>query len=162
MLGPEVQALSACRRRPAMKRKSFVTGVVWWIPIGCLLLASAATPAEKARPPQRSDGSRAKLYGDVKAVKNTTGRITAVTLVSVNKVTYKVTLDENGKKLGEAMSGKKAAVIGRVSGEGAERCLTVESYGEIKKAAKQEEKKTKTPPRRRPGTRKRSTRKRAK
>jgi len=144
-----------------MRRKRVAVGMVLCAAVQWLLLASAAAPAEEAKPPQRPSGSRVKLYGQVAAVRDRTGKITAVDLVSINEVTYKVVLDENGKKLGEAMSGKRAAVIGRVSGEGKERSLTVESFSDIKKEAKQEEKKTRTPPRRTSGTGKRSTRKRA-
>jgi hypothetical protein len=76
----------------------------------------------------------------------------------VNRVTYQIALDENGKRFGEAMNGKRAAVIGRVSGEGEVRSLAVERFEEIKKGAEPQETKTSTPPRRRSGTTRRTTR----
>jgi hypothetical protein len=133
-----------------------------------LLLALPATAgSEPKSEPKRvppSQGSRAKLYGTVKATRDSAGAVTAVALVSVNRVTYQVVLNETGKKLGTDMDGKRAVVIGRVSGEGDVRSVNVESFEDAAKATKADEKKAKTtPPRRKTTTtRKTTTKKRSK
>lgn len=106
-------------------------------------LAAAARAAETEPPAPRAPAptrSRASVYGAVQVDKDKAGKITAVRLVTVNKVTYKVDLDENGLKLGEQMDGKRASVLGYVSGAGEVRPLSVLSFGEIKKDSKEQPK----------------------
>jgi len=98
--------------------------------------------------------SRARVYGAVEVDKNKFGKITAVRVVTVNKITYKVALDESGLKLGEQMDSRRASVLGYVSGTGEVRSLAVQSFGEIKKATEKPPKQKAT---KRTTTRKRTT-----
>ena len=116
-----------------------------------------AAPAAKPKattPASAPTRSRARVYGAVDVDRDKDGKITAVRITSVNKITYKVDLDENGRKLGEQMGGRRASVLGYVSGTGEVRSLAVQSFGEIKKASKEQPKQK---AKKRTTTRKRTT-----
>lgn len=99
----------------------------------CLLTAALAAAAGQPSVSTSTGRSRARVYGTVKVEKDKTDSVKSISVVTANKVTYRVTLDENGRKLGEQMDGQRASVLGYVSGTESVRSLTVLSFEEIKK-----------------------------
>ena len=90
------------------------------------------------------------------------GKVTKLTLTSVNRVEYRVALDEIGLKLAAEMDGKRAQVLGTYVVEEGARSLTVESYGVMQKDPKKVSDKKPVPKRRvtkttRPAVRKKTT-----
>ena len=116
----------------------------WAGVLGLLLIAPVAWAGE---PSVSTSGgrSRARVYGTVRVEKDKDGKITSVAVLTVNQVTYKVALDENGTKLAEQFADKRASVLGYVTGSDRERSLTVLSFGEIKKEEKNAPKQPPTP-----------------
>ena len=111
--------------------------------VACLVTAGLAALAAERSVSTSTGRTRARVYGTVKVEKDAAGALKAVSVVTVNTVTYRAAMDENGKKLGETMDGQRASVLGYVSGTGAIRSITVLSFEEIKKREP-----TKPPPRR--------------
>jgi len=72
-----------------------------------------------------------KVTGTVSVTKDDDGNITAVK-ITAGETAIKVALDENGKKLGAALAGKKAEVTGTYEGEGDAKVLKVEAFKEVK------------------------------
>ena len=120
----------------------------------CLMAAWLASAGEAAKPAKKPPLGSMTIYGNVEVEKNQAGKIAAVTVTTVNKITYRVVLDETGRGLGEAMAGKWAKIVGTPQGDGQTRSLTVYRYGLPGEDPKEEIKK------RRPATRKRATTKR--
>lgn len=92
---------------------------------GAVLLSTVCFAGEKC--PAGAVES-AKVQGVVGVTKDANGDITAVTLTAKDGAVYNVTLDENGKKLGEEMADKKVNVEGAVSEKDGQKCITVQSY----------------------------------
>ena len=74
-----------------------------------------------------------KVTGKVSVAKDDDGNITAVK-ITVGETVNKVVLDDNGKKLGAEMNGKKVEATGTFSGEDDERVFKVASFKEVKEA----------------------------
>ena len=120
----------------------------------CLMAAWLASAGEEAKPAKRPPLGSMTIYGNVDVEKSEAGKITAVTVTTINKITYRVVLDETGRGLGDGMAGKWAKIVGTPQGDGQTRNLTVYSYGPASQDRKEEIKK------KRPTTRKRATTKR--
>lgn len=107
-----------------MLKKSLVRLAVVLIAAAALCsavcFAGEKCPAGSAEP--------VKVQGTVSVTKDASGAITAVTLTAADGVSYNVTLDENGKKLGEEMADKKVEVEGTVAEKDGQKCITVTSY----------------------------------
>jgi flagellar basal body-associated protein FliL len=104
-----------------LNKKSLVKLAVVLI-AGTALLSVVCFAAEKA--PAES----VKVQGLVSVTKDANGDITAVTLTTKDGVVYNVTLDENGKKLGEEMANKKVEIEGTVAEKDGAKWITVQSY----------------------------------
>jgi flagellar basal body-associated protein FliL len=89
---------------------------------GTALLGAVCFAAEKA------PAEMVKVQGVVGVTKDASGVITAVTLTAADGVVYNVTLDDNGKKLGEEMADKKVEVEGTISEKDDAKWITVQSY----------------------------------
>jgi uncharacterized lipoprotein YajG len=107
-----------------MSKKNLVTLAVALI-AGTALLSAVCFAGEKC-PAGSTDP--VKVQGIVSVTKDANGAITAVTLTAADGAAYNVTLDENGKKLGEEMADKKVDVEGTVAEKDGQKCITVTSY----------------------------------
>lgn len=129
-------------RLHAMSKKLLKAGFVVGVLACVCLLASDASARERPAP------RKVTLTGMVSVTKDDAGALTAVKLTvkapapkegekAKDDIVYNVTLDDNGKKLGE-LNGKKAEVVGTVTrkmvAEKPERWLTVESSKEVVEA----------------------------
>ena len=74
-----------------------------------------------------------KVTGKVSVAKDDDGNITAVK-ITAGETVNKVVLDDNGKKLGAEMDGKKVEATGTFSGEDDAKVFKVESFKEVKEA----------------------------
>ncbi|MFC1672190.1 hypothetical protein ACFL01_03540 [Planctomycetota bacterium] len=74
------------------------------------------------------------ITGTVTVVKDEDNNITDVTL-STDDAVYTIALDAKGKKLGEAMDGKKVEAKGTVEETDDGKVLTVTEYKEVKEEA---------------------------
>lgn len=68
------------------------------------------------------------VTGAVSCEKDGDGNISTVTLKTDDGVKYTVTADDNGKKLGKELDGKKATVTGEVTEKDDQKSLRVSSY----------------------------------
>ena len=74
---------------------------------------------------------QAKVVGTVSVTTDDDDNITAVRLTAGN-IVYNITLDGNGRRLGEQMESKKVEVTGTLREQDDAKWLTVTSFKEIK------------------------------
>jgi len=110
-----------------MKRRAIHAAVVVSAVLSGLVLAAGGKAPATPQPSEKPEGTRMKIYGDVKVAKDKEAALTGITVVSISGVTYNVVLDEIGKKLA-AMDRKRVAVLGYVTGEGYTRTIKVEKF----------------------------------
>ena len=103
-------------------------------------LSSAAEGEKKGR---KGDRPIVGLITATKETRDGKEEITAVTLTDKRggaETVYNVVLDDNGRKLGEEMNGKRARVAGTVAEKEGKKELTVQKYEELPTRPKGERK----------------------
>ena len=73
------------------------------------------------------------VTGTVSAEKDGDGNVTAVNLKADDGTKYRVTVDDNGKKLVKDLDGKKAVVTGSLTEKDEQKWITVTSYKSAEK-----------------------------
>lgn len=106
-----------------MNRKTWMMGLV--------LLLVAANSLAITHPAWADEGV---VIGVVSQQKNEDGAVTQVTLKASDGTTYIVAQDENGKKLGSDMNGKKVSVSGDVTEKDNQKTITVTSFKNAEEA----------------------------
>ncbi len=89
--------------------------------------------------PQSAWAEKQTVTGTVSVVQDDDGKPTDVKLKSNEGNTYAIKLDENGKKIGKEMNGKKIQAIGNVTDEDGKKVMVVESYKETEGGDKKDE-----------------------
>jgi flagellar basal body-associated protein FliL len=97
------------------------------VKLAIVLIAGAALLSAVCFAEEKAPAESVKVQGLVGVTKDASGAITAVTLTTQDGVVYNVTLDENGKKLGEEMADKKVEVEGTVAEKDGAKWITVQS-----------------------------------
>ena len=99
---------------------------------GTALLNSVCFAAEET--PGVEQPKTTKVQGVVNVTKDANDVITAVTVVTADKVVYHVVLNVKGRELGKEMAGKEVEVEGIVTKEGVQNWIKVQSYKAVEKA----------------------------
>jgi hypothetical protein len=117
-----------------MKASIGVSRLALWVAAVCLLvLCSDALARERGERRKPEKAKKPTVVGMV-AVEMENDEIKSVTLTAKKRgqeTVYNVELDDNGKKLGEELDGKKVMARGTVSEKDGKQWLTVERYREV-------------------------------
>jgi flagellar basal body-associated protein FliL len=98
------------------------------VKLALVLIAGTALLSAVCFAEEKAPAESVKVQGLVGVTNDANGDITAVTLTTADGVVYNVTLDENGKKLGDEMADKKVEVEGTVAEKDGAKWITVQSY----------------------------------
>jgi len=108
-----------------------------------VLMAALACAAEGEKKERKGDRPIVGIVTATKETKDGQEVITAVTLTDKRggaETVYNVVLDDNGKKLGQEMNGKRARVAGTVAEKDGKKEITVQKYEELPARPKGERK----------------------
>jgi hypothetical protein len=108
-----------------------------------VLVVALPCAAEGDKKERKGDRPIVGLVTATKETKEGKEVITAVTLTDKRggaETVYNVVLDDNGRKLGEEMNGKRARVAGTIADKDGKKELTVQKYEELPTRPKGEKK----------------------